>query len=684
MSLIFEIDSCTAEILRIMCQLSAPVSADDIGQRVGISARSVNYRIHQVKPWLEDNGITIRIKTNSGMKIQASQENIDKLLNNLGQVIFYSKERRLYLIIFNLLTQDKPLNLSFFEEIFSISRSTAIKEITQAKEWLNRYNVEVNSKPNFGYWVEGLEADIRESIFKCILKGAHEFKQQDELMEYCFSGKTKKNQYHSFVGEIDAYLREINFYYLNNILNTILDIHITDRNNYRLILRLAILITRIKRGGKIGLICPGLGDFKQKNEYYWVEFVTKRICKYYEITLGLEEVSYLIKYFIDAQSRRPIEQDTFDPQDLAGNGKELIESVESFLCQISKRMHPSLILDSELKLNLVLHLNSLYYRSSFEFPEENPITKEIRQDYPRVYYLVSQCIQDCGFSFLSDNPDEIGYLTIHIAAALEKLHYQKRNNKTILLVCNTGAASALLLKTKIQSEFPEIVIEDVISYKELLRRKKFSGIDFIISTIPFQLIGAPPVLVVDVMFREKDIDNLNKTFYKETGADCKLPKISIPDGPPLNKLLDENMVALQKEASDWGQATELAGSILLENQIIEKRYIQSMKEVIREFGPFMVAWPGVALLHASFAAGAKKLGMSLLTLASPVIFGHPENDPVDIVIALSIPVDCSIPLALDQLNSMLLSEREKNNIRKATDPIAVMKQIRLFCTKATL
>jgi hypothetical protein len=90
---------------------------------------------------------------------------------------------------------------------------------------------------------------------------------------------------------IDGYLKEINFYYLNNILNTILDIHITDRNNYRLILRLAILIARIKRGGKIGLICPGLGDFKQKNEYYWVEFVTKRICKYYEISLGLEEVS---------------------------------------------------------------------------------------------------------------------------------------------------------------------------------------------------------------------------------------------------------------------------------------------------------------------------------------------------------------------------------------------------------
>jgi mannitol/fructose-specific phosphotransferase system IIA component (Ntr-type) len=40
--------------------------------------------------------------------------------------------------------------------------------------------------------------------------------------------------------------------------------------------------------------------------------------------------------------------------------------------------------------------------------------------------------------------------------------------------------------------------------------------------------------------------------------------------------------------------------------------------------------------------------MSLVTQQIPVEFGHAENDPVDIIIALSIPQGYSIPMALDQ------------------------------------
>ena len=667
-----------------MCQLSAPQSSGELGNKIGISARAVNYRIHQALPWLEANGISIQIKTNSGIRIQASEENKKRLLGNLDHLLYFSKEKRFFLIIFHFLTAEKPLTLSFFENQFSISRSTTVKEVNSAKLWLKKYNVNLFSKPNCGYWIDGSEADIREAIYKCMVKGADEFKQQDELMEFCFSGKTKKGQYHSFVGEIQDYFGEVNFYHLNTVLNTILDIHLSDRSNYHLILRLAILITRIKKDKKIKVICPGLGDIKQKNEYYWVEFVAKRLGKYYGFSLELEEVSYLIKYFIEAQSSRPIENETMNLKEYEDSCKDLVEAIEYFLSQISKRLHPSLILDSELKLNLVLHLKNIYYRTDFDFPEENPIIKEIKEEYPRIYYLVSQSINESKISFLSEYPEELGYLTIHIATALEKLHYQRKNNKTILLVCNTGAASAILLRTKIQAEFPDIKIESVISYKELLKRKHFSGIDFIISTIPFQLISAPPVLVVDVLFRERDIDNLNKAFFTESNTSGPLPKLSISDGPPLCKLITENMIELKGEAANWEQATEMAGFILQRENIVEARYIQSMKEVIHEFGPFMVAWPGVALLHAAYSSGAKKLGMSLLTLKNPVKFGHKENDPIDIVIALSIPCDCSIPLALDQLNNILLNDSAKRCIRTASNAKAVINQIHLFSNTTIL
>ncbi len=684
MDQIHEIDCCTAEILRSLLQLSVPISSKNISQSIGVSARAVHYRINRIKPWLKKNGITLIVKTNYGILLQAKDSKKKELLEKINEYTFYSKEKRIYLILFSLFSTDAPLILKYFKEMLSISRSTVIKEIGQAKKWLIENKMMLFSKPNYGYWVEGREYIFRESLFNCILNGAYEFKQQNDLMEYCFSGVPKKMLNNTFVGMVESYFGEVDFYYLNNLLNTILDVQLTDRSNYSLILRLAILITRCKKGKNIRNISSGLGDFKQKNEYYWAEFLSKKIGKYYNLSLGLEEISYITKYLLDARVIRPVDGVSIDLDKIDELDNELINAVDSFLCQISKRLHPSLMLDVELKHNLALHIKYINERTAFLFPEDNPVIQEIKEEYSRIYYIVNQCIKESKISNLSKFPDEIGYLTIHIATALERLHYKRKNNKTVLLVCNTGIASALLLKSKIKSEFWEIIIDDVISYKELLKRKNFKGIDFIISTIPLQLFQAPPVLVVDVLLKEKDIDNLKKAFITEGVGEIRLPNVSINDGPRLFTLIDNDLIDLKKKVKNWEDAAEEAGQLLYKNKIVEKRYVNSMKNVIRKFGPFMVAWPGVALLHATFDAGAKQLGMSLITLDKPVEFGHTENDPVDIVIALSIPADHSIPLALDQLNNMLSCERALNIIRSALRKNSVMNQIKNFSQKTTL
>ncbi len=497
-------------------------------------------------------------------------------------------------------------------------------------------------------------------------------------MEFCFSGKTKSERYFSFIGMVSEYFCKINYFYINNLINTIIDIKLSDRSNYSLILKLAIMISRCRKKKFISIICPGLGDIKQKHEYYWAEFLGKRFRDYFNITIGLEEISYIIQHLIDAQARRPLEQGLRESSDLKALDQKLSDAIDSFLCQVSKRLHPALMLDAELKSNLALHLKNIYFRTDEFFPEDNPVINEIKKEYPRIHAIVSQSIAESKMSVLKKYPDEIGYLTIHIATALERLQYQKKDNKTVLLVCNTGAASALLLRTKIQSEFPEIDIEKVISYKDLLGRRNFRGIDFIISTIPLQIVHAPPILIVEPLLREKDIENLRKAFIKDRTEKESLAEEKELEGPSLIRLIDAELIQLKINASGWEVATEKAGELLLRQNIIEKRYIQSMKKTIQEFGPFMVAWPGVALLHASHDSGSRKLGMSLVTLAKPVEFGHFENDPVDIVIAVSIPARSMISLALDQLNNMLSDHHAVTTIRSAQRSSVVLNQINHF------
>lgn len=156
----------------------------------------------------------------------------------------------------------------------------------------------------------------------------------------------------------------------------------------------------------------------------------------------------------------------------------------------------------------------------------------------------------------------MGYLTIHIAAALERQRYNEKSTKTILIVCNAGMASALLLKSKILSEFSDISIESVISYHELLERKDFSGIDIIISTIPLHLRNAPPIMVVNVILKEKDLANLQKVLVVQKNDGAALPQVSVADGPRLSALIDNSLIALKEKTDDWKGACEIAGTLL--------------------------------------------------------------------------------------------------------------------------
>lgn len=61
-----------------------------------------------------------------------------------------------------------------------------------------------------------------------------------------------------------------------------------------------------------------------------------------------------------------------------------------------------------------------------------------------------------------------------------------------------------------------------------------------------------------------------------------------------------------------------------------------MIEVIEEFGAYIVIAPGLALAHARPGPDVKTDGLAVVTLDEPVVFGHPHNDPVSVVIGLAV------------------------------------------------
>jgi PTS system ascorbate-specific IIA component len=100
--------------------------------------------------------------------------------------------------------------------------------------------------------------------------------------------------------------------------------------------------------------------------------------------------------------------------------------------------------------------------------------------------------------------------------------------------------------------------------------------------------------------------------------------------------LPDAAVDLGAHASDWRGVVRVVGDALQRARLARPSYTQRMIDVIDEYGAYVVIAPGLALVHARPGPDVLADGMSVVTLAEPVAFGHPHNDPVRVAIGLAV------------------------------------------------
>jgi PTS system ascorbate-specific IIA component len=98
----------------------------------------------------------------------------------------------------------------------------------------------------------------------------------------------------------------------------------------------------------------------------------------------------------------------------------------------------------------------------------------------------------------------------------------------------------------------------------------------------------------------------------------------------------DSAVLLGAEAADWRAAVRLAGRALTRSSSTRSEYAERMIAVIEEFGAYVVIAPGLALAHARPGPDVRREGLAVVTLATPVAFGHPHNDPVRVVLGVAV------------------------------------------------
>lgn len=409
-------------------------------------------------------------------KFKELQNQIEKQTNVLT---FNSLDDRIKYILQKLLySQDYVILDDLANEVF-VSRNTLQNYIKPIKETLETYNLIYVSKPNLGVKVFGNEKDKRECLLNEIL---------------C---KDTPTYIIGFTKEEQMLFRDIDLFEIQTLVNQLLnkhDIHASNYDRKNLIMHCALMISRVKTENYI----PFDVQFPIQDDIYeLIEQLCIQLENKFDIQITSGEKQYIYLH-IASNTHMNI---------YSVNTVKLQNQITKLLEVIYEEYNFDLRQDAILKKDLFNHFSSILSSKNIYMNKKNPLLNTIKTNFPLPFEITLTSTAKVFSEALTE--DEIGYISLHIGAAIERCFTSMYQKKRVVLVCGSGIATTRMLEARLQTFFnSKIVIVNKISYAEFMHYD-FANIDFVISTIPIQSDNIP-VEIVDFTLKNTDIEKISK------------------------------------------------------------------------------------------------------------------------------------------------------------------------------
>ena len=478
--------------------LNRNMSLKEISNFLNVSERTVRNDISKINNSL--------IKYNSTIKKLKDNSYSLTFLDEIGEKIFKNdffsfdnfnfndpKDRILYIKLAYLYAENYIKLDDLADEMF-ISKSTIQNDLREVKNFLENYELKLEFKANYGMKISGDEKSIRKAISDIIYRTSQAYNFEDIGEKLLFYSQDK-------IGIIRSII-------IDNVKKT--DINLSDLSMNNLIVHLIIAMKRIDKNIYLTLNTPK--DFSEFNEYLISKSIVYDLENKFNIKFPKEELDYITMYLIG--TRLSFEGEILekeDPNDLTlldKTCKKLINKVQTLLnCKLQN--------DTQLYYGLVNHLKPAIYRLKNNMSIRNPLLDSIKQNYPDIYEacVIGSEILNNSFNIIL-NEDEIGFISIHFGAAIER-HKLNAPKLRVLLVCTTGVGSSQLLKYKLKSKFNKRIT--IIGLSQYYNLDKFSDDDYdlIISTVNFDNTSRKPTIVINDILGESDFSKIEKFIDKK-------------------------------------------------------------------------------------------------------------------------------------------------------------------------
>lgn len=141
-------------------------------------------------------------------------------------------------------------------------------------------------------------------------------------------------------------------------------------------------------------------------------------------------------------------------------------------------------------------------------------------------------------------------------------------------------------------------------------------------------------------------------------------------------ILTKDKIKVQDQVPDWSQAITEAAQPLLEQDYIETGYIDAMIESVKEFGPYIVIAPEIAIAHARPEDNVNKVGLSLLKLNESINFAE-DSHYASLIFVLSATDNTSHLNVLQSLAGLLGNKEVVNQLlasKNSDEIIEIIKE----------
>lgn len=603
------------------------ITSKELASQLSCSDRTIRTYLKSLIDWKPDEtGWKITAKQGYGYRLELQDK---ALYRNFIETEFFTEqnsakteniEDRYNYILNKLLFEQEKLYCDDLAEELFVSRSTLSADFKKIRQDLAKYDLQIESKANRGVYVKGSERNKRRFI-----------------MDYFFRDNFFQSL-HNYIN-IEVPGRQIS---LEELTIIVLDecreghLKLSDFVIQNLVIHIALSFKRIAEGFQISKI----EDWEQGN-YLAERKIAEKILHRVYLATGLEfpkeEVDYITLHLISKASCQESQNTKIDTnQEIR---KQLLEALE----QVEHVKAYQFQHDFQLVEGVVTHLVTLLVRLQNHVVLENPLLKDIQQQYSSVLAMTRELLQAMPiFSKENLSDDEVAYVALHFMAALERLKEKQKFN--ILVICATGYGSAQMLKNRIDNELGNLVhIVDVIGYYEL-SDERLKNIDFIISSIDLSnLVFSVPVFTVSIFLNSEELKEIKHRMAQLKPVESSLiPEKAIMVDQNEEKIFDDYFssacfvlaqdatkeVILQELLSQMGQGEEQDFVSCMQDLMKQREKMSSVifSEQIAVPHPIKPIAKhhkiGVAIVKNGLQWNEENPHIRLIFLPSPAIYGN--------------------------------------------------------------